>query len=334
MKFSILCCLLFSSTLSAAIIQLEEGCVCGCTDPVMKAYLNHIDPGGIGYDKGYTTLGLFLAPFQPFQECVVPFFDFRGHVFNDGKFALNAGLGLRYLSCRLWGINAYYDFRHSSCKNYNQIGIGLESLGQRWDFRLNGYLPMGDHDCEKKYKKEFAMGGIDGEIGVYLTEWCNGYIYLAGGPYWLHHKHKDGFGGKFRLVTSFLNYINIEGDVSHDPIFKTKVQGQIGFSIPFGPRYEVIKRCGFSCSKTMLQRRMSLREVERKEILVLKMKHDHEKVLVPIAPPVQNQFPTINSFRRKRKPIQSSVVEEILPPKIKPIPLEPKKIMYLEELGF
>jgi len=28
--------------------------------------------------------------------------------------------------------------------HYNQVSLGLESLGERWDFRANGYLPVGD----------------------------------------------------------------------------------------------------------------------------------------------------------------------------------------------
>ncbi len=55
---------------------------------------SHIEGRGIGYTEGYTTLEGLLFPFTS-QETVFPLLDLRGHVFNNGESAANAGIGLR-----------------------------------------------------------------------------------------------------------------------------------------------------------------------------------------------------------------------------------------------
>lgn len=62
----------------------------------MRVTARHIEPGGIGYGLGYTTLEGFFPLYNGWENWVV-FLDGRGHVFNDGKPAANAGLGVRYL---------------------------------------------------------------------------------------------------------------------------------------------------------------------------------------------------------------------------------------------
>ncbi len=107
--------------------------------------VGHIKGKGLGYSKGYSSLDLFLS--QPFsQEQLVPLLDLRGHIFNDGKYAANGGLGFRYLSERfkqVWGINVMYDYLQTSRHPYNQVGGGVEALGKKWNARINLYVPVG-----------------------------------------------------------------------------------------------------------------------------------------------------------------------------------------------
>ncbi|HUG89580.1 MAG TPA: inverse autotransporter beta domain-containing protein [Planctomycetaceae bacterium] len=58
----------------------------------------------------------------------------------------NVGLGVRTTAGpaqRIWGGNLYFDYRDLGSPDFQQIGVGVESLGP-WDFRANGYLPVGD----------------------------------------------------------------------------------------------------------------------------------------------------------------------------------------------
>ena len=124
----------------------EENCPDGKQH--YRATIRHIESGGIGYEDGYTTLEAFLAS-DPSQWKVTPFLDARGHIFDNGKWAANAGVGLRALwGNRAYGINTYYDYRNTGRFNSNQIGAGLETLGELFDFRINGYLPVGAKTSE------------------------------------------------------------------------------------------------------------------------------------------------------------------------------------------
>jgi hypothetical protein len=108
-----------------------------------RVAVRHIEPNGIGYRQGYTTAEGFFPLYDNWDKWVF-FLDARGHVFNNGQPAVNAGLGGRYLTTsRVWGLNAYYDYRKTSRFHYNQVGGGFESLGAVWDFRVNGYAPVG-----------------------------------------------------------------------------------------------------------------------------------------------------------------------------------------------
>ena len=161
--------------------QKEEPCPPGPEH--MRAAVRHIEAGGIGYQNGYTTLEVFLAS-DPNLWAAMPFLDLRGHVFNNGQGALNTGIGVRGMcGCRAYGANVYYDYRTTHRKSYNQIGVGLETLGSLWDVRINGYFPVGDtvssgYDLQfdsfqgnsllVNRKFQYAMTGFDAEAGFHF----------------------------------------------------------------------------------------------------------------------------------------------------------------------
>jgi hypothetical protein len=111
-----------------------------CQELFLKS--RHVEHRGIGYQEGYTTLELFAIPSQTVFG-FYPYCDLRGHIFNDGKGAFNAGLGARFLKHRIWGFNTYYNIRKAHKKLFNQVAAGFESIGKRWDFYANGYLVVG-----------------------------------------------------------------------------------------------------------------------------------------------------------------------------------------------
>lgn len=229
--------------------------------------LSYTDGKGLGYSQGYTSLDLFLS--QPLcQKRLVPFLDLRGHIFNSGKFAANAGLGVRWLDDghkRIWGINAFYDYLQTSRQPYNQVSVGLEALGNTWDVRLNGYLPVGPKRTPLyafvyedllptgfllKGKEQFAMKGIDSEVGYHLCRMKYFDFYAGAGPYcyWGHsaetknalrHTHKHAIGGRLSTSISFLNYVSLEAVATYDTLFKWGGQVTLALILPFDLTFRI-----------------------------------------------------------------------------------------------
>ncbi|HEY5235304.1 MAG TPA: inverse autotransporter beta domain-containing protein, partial [Rhabdochlamydiaceae bacterium] len=152
------------------------------------------EAAGVGYNTGYTSLDYFLMT----EGSVEVLLDLRGHVFNNGQAAGNAGLGFR---CPikdekyLVGANAFYDIRQSKGLLAHQVGVGFEWLGKYVDFRTNGYLPVGTvkHLDTKEFKGfsgtsvlikrklKSTLPCIDAEIGTPLPK----PFYFAIGGYYL-----------------------------------------------------------------------------------------------------------------------------------------------------
>ena len=139
---------------------------CSLSKRSMHVDFRHIEGNGVGYDKGYSTMEAFFAP-RKLLGSILPFVDLRGHIFNDGTYAANGGMGMRCLfpsTCLALGGNVFYDYRHSRHHDYNQVGAGLELLGARWDLHINGYLPFWKKKSRPFHRRE-AISGLDVEIG-------------------------------------------------------------------------------------------------------------------------------------------------------------------------
>lgn len=249
-----------------------------------RTTIRHIESGGIGYEDGYTTLEAFLSP-DPSQWRVTPFLDARGHVFDNGRWAVNAGIGLRALwGNRTYGINTYYDYRNTRHLNANQIGVGLETLGELFDVRINGYLPVGrtisapysstfaafsGHHMLISQKFQSAMKGADAEVGFHFGEskWCD--FYAAAGPYYfIGEKTPATWGGKGRISATFKDILTLELSDSYDGTFHNKFQGQISLNFSFGPKSKV-KEQGRTCIVASALNNRMLQPVGRQEIIVI-----------------------------------------------------------------
>jgi hypothetical protein len=267
--------------------------------PYTLVGVRHLAGRGIGFNTGYTSLDLFVAA----DSCTfVPFVDLRGHVFNDGKWAANAGVGGRLLLDSVAiGANVFYDYRQGHSENngsdhihrrrdYNQIGAGLELIGCSWDAHVNGYFPVGkktglrerhvyDHFIGNFYaiceKFERALPGVDGEVGMYLLRRrnccnpCDFDLYAALGGYYFKEHCRNDIGGVQARVAMYLgNYVTAEVMVSNDNVFNTRVAGQVGIHVPFGG-------CNRSCCDSGL-RALALQPVQRQEIIVLSNTYNWE----------------------------------------------------------
>lgn len=276
-----LACLACSS-LNASLSH-ESSYSCGKSASPYRITARHTEANGIGYNLGYTTLEGFFSFLYPRNDVWVPILDLRGHVFNNGKLAANAGIGLRYLSgSRVWGANAFYDYRNTTHQHYNQVSLGLESLGEIWDFRINGYLPVGNKVSSLysssfggfhgnylylKRKREFAFKGMNAEVGAHVDQIRNIPFYFAAGPYYLQGQGKTAWGGALRVAVEFYRYLTLEGNTSYDHLFKWIGQGQISLNFPFGGRREVNQGKSGSCSKAMALNARALQRVDRMEII-------------------------------------------------------------------
>lgn len=257
-----------------------------------RASVRHIEAGGIGYNQGYTTFETFLAS-DPGKWSLMPFLDARGHVFDNGKWAANAGVGIRViLGCRAYGLNAFYDYRNTKKLHYNQVGLGLETLGKLWDFRINGYLPVGKKitsPYNTKFdrfsgnrmilsrKYQFAMKGADAELGFHFGKSRLFDFYAAAGPYYyIGEIGRNTWGGKARISGTFKEYITLEISDSYDRIFNNNFQGQLTFSLPFGGKSHIKKKgCRNSCQLADVLASRMVQPVGRQEIIVVDTKKKH-----------------------------------------------------------
>lgn len=234
-----------------------------CRSPfhVMHADVRHTESRGLGYQDGYTTLEWFAIHQK--DPYFMPFIDLRGHVFNNGKLAGNVGIGERTVIPSLnhiFGLYCYYDVRQEDHGlTVNQISPGIEVVGKRMEYRINTYFPVGKnesrtygrkfsrfqgHQIFYKEKKKYAMNGVDGEVGVHITQSTNHDVYAGLGPYYLTASPFSAWGGKARLLWKYKEYISLEASYSYDHLFHNVLQGTIGFMVPFGSK---LKRTGQNC---------------------------------------------------------------------------------------
>lgn len=212
--------------------------------------LFHKEANGIGYDQGYTSLTGFFT-FDSLENWH-PFFDVRAHLFNDGKPAGNMGFGIRYMPDTLplvLGINGFFDIKSTRHTTFEQVGVGIELLGTKWEGRVNGYLPIfqknelssigfsafkGHHAIFAAHH-HIAFTGCDASISRILTRkklWdlsmtVDGYAFFA-------DYNSKAVGGLGKFTSHITPYFAIETQGSYDSYFKGILQVQASFQVPFG----------------------------------------------------------------------------------------------------
>ncbi len=280
----------------AALSGLIADEPCDITVMPERLTARHIEAKGIGYNQGYSTIEGFFTHPDWVNGAFVPFLDLRGHIFNDGNPAANAGVGLRYLDSMVWGLNAYYDYRKTEHQNYNQVSLGFEALGEVWDFRLNGYFPVGrtkSHFYHPKFhefkqhhmiislKKEFAMTGTNAEVGAHFNAGKHVDLYAAAGPYYFAGDGKHAIGGQGRLYGTIWDYVGLEIKGSYDNVFRGIIQGELSIIIPFSSKKHVKQRQGISCPRDKALRSRAYQRVDRQEIITLDHKREHRVAINP-----------------------------------------------------
>lgn len=287
--------------------EMHDGTdTCGKSPRPSRLAVRHIEANGIGYNQGYSTVEGFFSPAETYNDKWIPFLDLRGHVFNNGQPAINAGLGLRYLTdSRVWGINAYYDYRKTHKRPYNQVGVGLETLGEIWDFRINGYFVAGknrtglydaefDHFEENSMiisaKDQRALSGFNAEVGGHVNYFENFPMYFAAGTYYLTRDGINAWGGQFRAAIDIYENLRLEGNTSYDIIYKWIGQGQLSLIVPFGQKHRVQSKSGQTCKQAELMAHRAVQKVDRFEIIATADKHYKEVATYPNGNPITFYF--------------------------------------------
>lgn len=209
---------------------------------------------GIGDDPGHGSLEAFLGN-PNCSDCGtwLPFLDLEADWYKNKSWGATAGLGLRWMNrekSRVWGANLYYDYRRLHQHGFNQVGVGFESLGKVWDFRINGYIPVGKTKFKTRttlfddfigdffmIRREYdvALTGFDAEFGIYLARCGCWALYGAAGPYYFenHDFNRHFWGGQARVALEYGRYIWIEAQGTHDKEFHSKLQGVVKVMLPF-----------------------------------------------------------------------------------------------------
>ena len=168
--------LLFSSTILAASGAHAQ------TQEEPEKWAPHIDlEGKAGTDRNLGETDLFIPLWQ--DDDTLSFGSIRARMDDNNSHEGNFGLGIRQMLDTGWNIGGYgyFDRRHSPYGNkFNQVTIGVEALSMDWDFRANGYVPIGTTSYMEDslstvdfsgasimytQGEERALRGFDAEIG-------------------------------------------------------------------------------------------------------------------------------------------------------------------------
>ncbi len=233
---------------------------------------------------GYTTQGAGFNSYGSF-EGFFPVLQTPGKnlTFVEGKLLYdtenstlggNVLLGHRFLNSkkdRVMGGYVSYDARDTGKANFNQLGLGLESLGENWDFHLNGYIPLGKTSSrlsenylgtssfqgnslqlDRVQVFQQSLAGVDAEVGRFLASVGNGTLRGYAGTYLYGGEGIPAFVGvKGKLVTSWDN-LAMGLSLQSDSRFDTRLVFNIGASLGGhggGNRQSVPSRMGESVER-------------------------------------------------------------------------------------
>lgn len=217
----------------------------GETPYVQRFGIGYDAGDGLGWRDGMTTVE-FMTPLKGDQVWDNLFGDARFVILNDATTAANLGLGYRWYNLeqnRIWGVNAFFDYRATDLNEFHQLGVGIESLGPLVDFRANAYIP----DVGKLVgpvpgvfvehllitnRDERAMTGGDAEIGLCLidTDRCQWRVF-GGGYYFNGHRNDDAVGWKARGEVAFDQQLWFDASAQQDDVFGTTVS--VGVAIRY-----------------------------------------------------------------------------------------------------
>lgn len=211
---------------------------------------------GYGYSRGYSSLDTFVPLFQ---DDIFWMTAFQGNFVIDNGGELGGNLGLvnrKYVESmdRIFGGNMFYTARREDGYTFNQLGFGIETLGPRIDWRMNGYLPVGEdlriardtqityaafsgRDVLINFLANKALAGFDTEWGVNIPSVMEN-LRAYGGIYHFRGKNSDDLWGvQGRLEAQVQESMTVHCGFTNDQTFGTNFVIGAGLYFPsWGPR--------------------------------------------------------------------------------------------------
>jgi hypothetical protein len=231
---------------------------------------------GVGYESSFGSIEGFFPLFQT-PGSNLTFLEGRLLLSTENsRFSSNIVLGHRFYSAnanRIYGGYISYDTRDTGSSSFNQLGLGLETLGDVWEFRGNAYIPVGDtrqlaaetiastlalsdpffqgnflaqtrtQQGQINRRFEAAMTGVDLEAGVKIASlgetgnlrgYAGLYYYDAAGS-------SDILGWRTRLEARPTDTLRLGLALSSDDTFGTNLVLSVGANFP-GTRPRGIRR--------------------------------------------------------------------------------------------
>ncbi|QDU07963.1 beta strand repeat-containing protein [Gimesia aquarii] len=212
--------------------------------------------GGIGYDDGYSNLGVLL-PFTINPDQSMLFLDIRALVTDRGAGGVNLGAGWRGYSetvDKIFTFAGWYDYDDGHVQDYHQLGLSGEVIGQYLTTRVNGYFPINNDQIVvsnnltggaffrsnrimlyRDFRTESSYGGVDAEIGGPLPVLGKfGIDAFVGGYYYDSDHDKSAAGAKFRAEANINDWWQMSVSYAKDSVFGSNAWMNVILTMPDG----------------------------------------------------------------------------------------------------
>lgn len=176
-----------------------------------------------------------VQPIYQFSEDDMLFWQFHTS-YRDEINTYNLGLGYRNIINPelMLGINSFYDYQQDH--KHKRWSIGVEAIGQKYEFRANRYMAIsGEKDIGNDIKEE-ALDGWDAEIGGNIMPDSKLKVF-AGYSVWEGIEADDLKQGKFRATYPLNRSTIFELGYTHDNheqadyINKDRVSAQLNITL-------------------------------------------------------------------------------------------------------